>query len=88
MNLIQSFISVVFIMAFLTLAFLAMWYIALPLLLIGAIVWIVQMLRVHWLAYRTAQQANGCRIREIHPEQSSHRRQNVIDVDYTEVSES
>lgn len=85
MNLIQTFISVVFIMAFLTLAFLAMWYIALPLLLLGVVVWIVKLLRLQWLAYQATRQANGCHIREIQPEQRRRHRQNVIDVDYTEL---
>ena len=59
MNLIQTFISVVFIMAFLTLAFLAMWYIALPLLLLGVVVWIVKRVPYPGDSTRTAPSASA-----------------------------
>jgi len=82
--IIQILFTGVILFAFLMVLFVLAWYIALPLLLILALLGGVRWLKEQWDAYRLYRESNGCTIRRASP----GRRQSdttVIDVDYTEI---
>lgn len=84
MRLIQALIGLIFTTAFFILLFLVAWYIALPLLLVVLAFGAIGVLRTKYALYRARQSATPLHL-YIRKKSQKKEKEDVIDVDFTEV---
>ena len=83
MPLLQMFLTIIMLIAFITVVFMIAWYIAVPLFIIWAVFGGIRWLRDWIVTQREMRAANGCFIKRSHTKTKA--KATVIDVDYTEV---
>ena len=84
MPILQMFFAGIILFAFLMAFFLLAWYIALPLLLVWAVLGGIRWLKDQWDSYQIYRESNGCSIRRS-SSKSTQSKTTIIDVDYTEI---
>ena len=84
MPVVQLLIVSLMIAFFLLVFFVLAWYVAVPLLIVWAILGGVRWLKEQWINYQLQRSANGCSIRRTH-QRKPPADTVVIDVDYTEI---